>query len=442
MDRVAILRFLLALLYWCKGNPPAGADLASGDSFPEEWFAKLDQHKECFNLLGDGKRFYQYKRDGDKPLTANYLIHEIPTGTNSWHFRHATDDVDGLCLACSAIGLLRLPAFSTQGGSGKSPGINAKPPLYVIPVGGSLAETLWLSWRAVATLGTPAWEKSDIPLPRAGEVPLLTGLTWLPRRVWLGDPGESEANCISCGLKKRLITSSVFAGIGSAKADNRLWQDPHVIYKHSGEDKVATLLPRNALGTADAASGQWVAIAAGILQQHSTPATLSLSNRGHQAGNGQFKVWIVGFSTRQNKYFEATECTLSFPLAAGHSEAAVNLLERWQRENSGLARKAWLPDEQRSSRKHPEMASAIAAIRPHVEGKVSAKAGELLSGGDAAWQKAASAYRPMMEMIARSLSPGFTTAAVERRKRIADTLPDMTQTGPTKKAARKKGGAP
>ena len=82
MDRVAILRFLLALLYWCKGNRPIGAEGASGDSFPPDWFSKLDDNKDCFNLLGEGKRFYQYRRDNDKRLAANYLMHEIPTGTN------------------------------------------------------------------------------------------------------------------------------------------------------------------------------------------------------------------------------------------------------------------------------------------------------------------------------------------------------------------------
>lgn len=62
MDRIAILRFLLALLYWCKGNPPESMDTASGDSFAAEWFSKLDENKDYFNLLGDGKRFYQRSR--------------------------------------------------------------------------------------------------------------------------------------------------------------------------------------------------------------------------------------------------------------------------------------------------------------------------------------------------------------------------------------------
>jgi hypothetical protein len=52
MDRVAILRFLLALLYWCKGNPPDNLEATSGDSFPADCFSKLDDNKDCFNLLG------------------------------------------------------------------------------------------------------------------------------------------------------------------------------------------------------------------------------------------------------------------------------------------------------------------------------------------------------------------------------------------------------
>ncbi len=447
MDRLAILRFLLALLYWCKGNPPTEAESAPDDSFPTEWFAKLDQNRDCFNLLGEGRRFYQYRGKREMPLTANYLVHEIPTGTNLWHFRHATDGVDGLCPACCALGLLRLPLFATSGGSGKPPGINMKPPLYVIPVGDSLAKTLRLSWCSAPSLGTPAWEKPDISLPKTGEVPLLTGLSWLPRRVWLGNPEESEATCISCGRKNRLITSSVFAGIGSMKTDdetpNRLWRDPHVIYDNSGKSKVTTLHARNALGATDAGAGQWASIVAGMFQQQSAPAATDLPNQDSWAEGGKYSIWVVGFSTVQNdKYLEAIEYTLSLPASAGQSVTAVQLLERWQEENARLARKVWPPDEQWSYRKHPEIASAIAAVRPHVEGKVSAKVGELLTGGDAAWLEAASEYRPMMEAVARSLYPGFTTAAVEWRKHIADTLPDMTTTGPTKKAARKKGGAP
>jgi CRISPR system Cascade subunit CasA len=117
MDRVAILRFLLALLYWCKGNPPDNADATSSDSFPTEWFSKLDENRECFNLLGEGKRFYQNGayQGIEAEHTTNYLIHEVPSGTNKWHFRHSMDKRNGLCPACCAMGLIRLPLFATSG---------------------------------------------------------------------------------------------------------------------------------------------------------------------------------------------------------------------------------------------------------------------------------------------------------------------------------------
>ncbi len=47
MDRLAILRFLLALLYWCEGNPPHDKDSIS--SFPPDWFKKLKDNRDCFN---------------------------------------------------------------------------------------------------------------------------------------------------------------------------------------------------------------------------------------------------------------------------------------------------------------------------------------------------------------------------------------------------------
>ena len=61
MDRVAILRFLLALLYWCKGNPPAEVDVGGLRSFPADWFKKLDDDNDHFDLFGTEGRFYQCK---------------------------------------------------------------------------------------------------------------------------------------------------------------------------------------------------------------------------------------------------------------------------------------------------------------------------------------------------------------------------------------------
>src|SRR3989304_4725413 len=116
MDRVAVIRFLLALLYWCRGNPPQESPPMS--AFSPEWFSRLDENRDCFNLLGEGKRFYQVgAARRSRPVTD--LIQEIPTGNNFWHFRHSTAYKDGLCPACCAMGLLRLPLFSVTSVAGR-----------------------------------------------------------------------------------------------------------------------------------------------------------------------------------------------------------------------------------------------------------------------------------------------------------------------------------
>lgn len=437
MDRVAILRFLLALLYWCKGNPADNASTNPNTSFPSEWLKKLDDNRDCFNLLGDGKRFYQ--NDAYKKTTAehttNYLIHEVPSGTNKWHFRHSTDTVDGLCPACCAMGLIRLPVFATSGGkgmtasSGKSPGVNAKPPLYIIPTGPSLASTLRLSWRRIdANMGTPAWEQPNIRLPKQGDVPLLIGLTWLPRSVWLDDPQEPKSPCVSCGHTARLIRSCVFDGKGSSKAEGRIWRDPHVIYATTTKGEKISLHAGNALGAADAAAGQWAKITAGI-------------SEGQESGEAR-SLWVVGFSTVQNdKYLEAVECLMPCPRSSDQSRELIAAVERWQKEAASLVRRLRPPGEKKSSRKHVDLSSTLTTIRPHVEGRVSEKVGELLAGVDSPWERAAQEYRPMMEVVASSLAPGFTTAAVQRRRQIAGAIPDMRAKTEEEGAGRpKKGG--
>ncbi|MBN1857180.1 MAG: type I-E CRISPR-associated protein Cse1/CasA [Dehalococcoidia bacterium] len=431
MDRLATLRFLLALLYWCKGSPSDKPTMSLSDSFPPDWFKKLDDHADCFDLLGEKQRFYQYRGSADKvstKLTANYLIHEIPTGTNKWHFRHSTDGVDGLCQACCAMGLLRFPVFATSGGRGKPPGINTAPPFYVMPVGISLAATLRLSWLPVPHLGTPAWEKPDIQLPKTGDVPLLTGLTWLPRRVWLDNPDTNKATCVSCGRVDHLIRLAVFAGVGSTRTDSegpsRTWHDPHVLYDTTTKARFPSLRPANALASVDTAAGQWAGVVARILQRHqphedaSPPTTPAVDSHGRTT-------WVVGFATKKDKYFEAIELLLPVPTLDCPPEVVGEKLLLWQHETANLAYKVRSLCEKPSSLRHPEIASTVGAIRPQVESTVAARVDQLVGGSDEAWQEAAAEYRPAMDVVARALSPGFTAAAVRKRSCIVRAAPDV-----------------
>jgi hypothetical protein len=420
MDRVAILRFLLALLYWCKGPPADHACEDMGDSFPSEWFKRLEDSRDCFHLLGDGKRFYQNASYKAMPAeyTTNYLIHEVPSGTNKWHFRHSTDLVDGLCRACCAMGLVRLPVFATSAGrgmsanSGKSPGINAKPPLYVIPIGSSLAATLRLSWREIdVPVGVPAWEQPDVELPKRGRVPLLLGMTWLPRSVWLSDPQGPSSPCASCGRSEPLIRLCVFDGKGSAKAEARVWCDPHVIYGTTAKGEKVSLHAADVLGAADAAAGQWARILGGALEEQECQGA---------------RLWVVGFATIQNdKYLEAMERELPCSWSPDQVHKLIATVQQWQKETASLPRKLRPAGDKKSSRGHVSVSSTFATVRPHVEGRVSERLDDLLGTENSPWEQAAQEYRPMMDAVAKSLSPGVTTAAVQWRRQIARAMPDM-----------------
>ncbi len=166
----------------------------------------------------------------------------------------------------------------------------------------------------------PAWEEPDLSLPTYGNIPLLVGLTSLPRRVWLDNPQEPEAKCISCGRKEFLIRQCVFAGIGSTKTNEdgqgRVWSDPHTI-----SDSKGVLKPSIALGAADAASGQWTKIAAGIL--------------GGKIPRGERCFWVVNFSTVQNdKYLEAMEYEIPLAIAP----------DGWQPKANGTSYPRALPN--------------------------------------------------------------------------------------------------
>ena len=429
MDRFAILRFLLALLYWCRGNPHENKIDAADELFTEEMSAKLEQNREYFNLLGEGKRFYQYmdlRLKKEKILTSNYLVQEVPTGTNLWHFRHSQDKIDGLCPQCCAIGLLRLPIYATSGGAGKPPGINSKPPLYFIKEEKTLLATLHILYQEEQNLGIPAWIQPEQKLPKSEKVPLLLGLTWLPRRVWLGDPEPTKSTCIVCGKEEYVIRNSVFAGVGSTKTDDdapaRNWNDPNVIYETLKRNKVSSLQTKDALKFPDIAAGQWANILSHFISENFE------------------KGFVVGFSTVKNdKYLEASEWKFNIHNLMKEKKDVINELEKLQEENSSIVKKI-RPKDAPKKKEHKEIKSAVYSIRPHIEHKVCSRINELLSGGEEVWQEAAEEYRPMMKSIAQSLAPGFTTAALERRQQIANTFPNMKlKDEPEKESDKKKG---
>lgn len=325
----------------------------------------------------------------------------MPSGTNRWHFRHALDGVDGLCEACCALGLVRLPVFATSAGKGFSPGINTKPPVYAIPIGESLHATLLLPWTIPgAPLGEPAWVDPSVDLS-ADQVPLLTGLTWLARRVWLDDPSPPDQPCILCGRCGPLIRCCVFEGRGGQKGKAYDWRDPHVLCDSRG----APLPTGNALKAADASSGRWAAEATCALRAKEPIARRAIS--------------IIAFCTADNdKYLEATEYTVPNP-PVGTGVACT--LESWKTATDKLACRL-APDGRAGSAK---VQSAAATVRPEIEAGARRIIDRLVAGEEKAWDEAEAAYGPMMLATAGALAPGFTARALERRSRVVGVRPGL-----------------
>jgi len=284
----------------------------------------------------------------------------------------------------------------------------------------SLLDTLCANWATSKELGDPSWVKPGIRPTPDQDVPLLTGLTLLSRRVWLHEPSGPPGMCGGCGAKETaLIRTCEFQTAG--KQENDLWNDPHVVYFGETRRKSAKARDLTATGTFRM-DRPWPNLLASIVE---TGKFVS--------GDKPTSLLIVGFATDQAKNIDAWERILGVPSGESIEATVTSLLQQWRKEGQRM--------EKLMGRSKVEGAAAIAAIRPHVEARVSAKAGELLAGGNDAWEQAAREYRPMMSVIAKSLSPGFTTAVVQRRRQIGGVTPNMRpKAEPAKKIGRKKGG--
>ncbi len=399
MDRVAVLRFLIALVHWLDGA-------SSG-----EWVDRIKNRERNFRLLGDGPRFYQ-SQSAKRGRAITDLLQEIPTGNNFWHFRHVTDGQEGMCARCCALGLLRLPLFCVSGLPDLKAGINGAPPIYAIALGRTLLQTLAAN-RMNRPLGTPAWEQPQNVPSDGNEVPLLNGLTLLARRVWLHEPTEPGGTCVACGgIEQRLIRTCEYDSAGPLQ--NSQWRDPHVIYQIAKDNRP--------LRAADLTSRffkmdrPWTALMAGISQADNPAASCA------------DRMFVVGFATDNAKNIDVWERTWPWNGSAAHDVAAN--LDAWETAGNKLG---W---RMRTRERFAECTVAVTGVRPQVECAVSADIRNVAQAPEQALQAATQAYGPMMAAVARSLSPGCTTRAVRRRREIAAVRPDMR--APASKAKRGK----
>ena len=414
MDHVAVLRFLVAVVYWCKGAPADGAERVTGRGIPSGWLDRLRDNPKLFELFGGPPRFFQ-DATARRERTVTDLLHEIPTGHNFWHLRHAIDGEAGLCPACCALGLLRLPLFSVSGIQGFLRGINGKPPIYVHPIKETLLATVLANWKPCDNIGIPCWELPQTSSDADSPVALLTGLTMLSRRVKLHDP-KGTGRCFACAEQGRgLVMSCEFQPAG--RQESIVWNDPHVVY--------TTTDPRATVQAPDLVkSGKF---------RNDRPWFDLVSQLMSDGRFGTF--FAVGFATDEQKYIDVWERRIVIPAAAAEDGALVDRIARWKKEGGRL--------EARIGRRgDPGQAevSCVASVRPHVEAIAGCDLPALLSGGDGPWFEAAEHYRPLLRSIAKSLAPGCTTARTLARRRISRSVPDIAPVAADKKREPRKGG--
>lgn len=379
MDRVALLRFLMAVLLWCKED--AKSSLAALDEkstgIPENWLAKLQEHKTAFNLLGDDPRFYQdasLKGKVSRPI--GDLLVEFPTETKIAHFRHVRDKEYGLCPACCALGIIRFCAFANYAGKGYTSGINGPAPAYAIALGSTLLETLQLNLPVEkASRRKPPWLCADPPEEK--DLDFQSVLAWRSRKIWLSDAdGEKNEHCAHCGQPTKLIRRLAFAGgwkqpFEARGQERKFWhEDPHLIMVNDpatevdADDSDSDTSPAARKKTTQTVLGfprpsHRIRSHAGFWRQ---ALRVLLKHKQHAAAQS---VLIAGPSASQTGmlYQDAAAFHLCLPSDQSSFIDAVEALEKTMKGIRTILRSS-TPNP---NRQHPNRAAAFDALSPFIE---------------------------------------------------------------------------
>lgn len=269
---VGIHRLLVAILQtiYSPKNPLHLLEIWRDEKFiPEKINDFGAQYVDRFDLFSEDAPFYQTsdisleldKENKSKPV--GYLFQEQPAGTAVTHYNHNYDV--NLCSHCVAKGLLVMPAFASSGGAGIKPSINGVPPIYVLPGGETLFQSL------VASLTTPAyhppkfesnmnvdkgawWQRSSpIVVEKSKEVrgvSYLYSLTFPARRIRL-HPTTLDEPCSRCGEQPKWGVQKMVYQMGESRSKTAsFWRDPFAAYQIPKSEGVDPLPIRPVAGRA------------------------------------------------------------------------------------------------------------------------------------------------------------------------------------------------
>jgi CRISPR type I-E-associated protein CasA/Cse1 len=249
----AVIRFLVAIIY-IVGAPKDKKEWEewyNAGKFSDSFTKELQTYKDKLDLFSKTEPFMQevsLKDSLEIELDGIYrLIHYFPYDTNQTHWMHrfsSKENKEGVLSPVSlAWGLLLYNASAYSGGSGYKPGINGKPPNYVLLNGESLFFTLLFNLHydrfildlaenkkniKINSIGFPTKIKGEV---LASNINLQTGLLWNSRQLlFIPEANKDNEKCsITSTTSTIIIKGFIMKPQSMSLKKGQYWSDPHVV---------------------------------------------------------------------------------------------------------------------------------------------------------------------------------------------------------------------
>ncbi len=235
-----LVAFVLDILILADRRPEDYLDLKNLIENRQFYTQMIENYtKQCgdvFDLFHPERPFLQAKMDTSelKPLAC--LFPATPSGTNVSHWHHQPEDNFSVSVHEAVRLLTTISPFMIAGGSGLSPSINGAPPIYALPTGENVFETIVLNIPLRANQesgnGVIAWRNDRSPGQERSQATTVESLTWRPRQIQL-KPEIDDAG-------KVYVRSMKFKKGDSTRLD---WIDASIAYRYS-KDKITPIRMR------------------------------------------------------------------------------------------------------------------------------------------------------------------------------------------------------
>jgi CRISPR system Cascade subunit CasA len=184
---------------------------------------------DVFDLFHPERPFLQTRMDGKNSKSIAGLFPAVPSGTNVVLWYHEHEDDVWFSVEQAARLLTTIAPFMTAGGAGLSPSINGAPPLYVLPMGLNLFQTIVINipLRTKQDRGDEpvAWRQTRVPGDERTHTTTVEALTWRPRCIQLVPDDDNR------------VREMYFTKGDSTRLS---WIDANVAYKYE-KDKVTPI---------------------------------------------------------------------------------------------------------------------------------------------------------------------------------------------------------